>query len=104
MKNRKGRLCLGKQESAVTPVNMAEVQDLIDQIQDKDAREDARKAVAMTWNYLSAMVKEHNEEEEIENAIAQGELLQDQMAAQCHEDSGWRGQEEQEAHERSFGI
>ncbi len=61
MKNRKGRLYLGKQESAVTPINMAEVQDLIDQIQDEDAREVARKAVDMTWNYLAAMVKEHNE-------------------------------------------
>ena len=104
MKNRKGRLCLGRQESAVTPASMAEVQDLIDQIQDKDACEDARKAVAMTWNYLSAMVKEHNEEEEIEDAIAEGELSQDQVAAQHYEDSGWRDQEAQESYERSFGI
>jgi len=43
-------------------------------------------------------------EEEIENAIAEGELSQDQVAAQSYEDSGWRDQEEQEAHERSFGI
>ena len=43
-------------------------------------------------------------EEEIEDAIAEGELRQDRVAAQCYEDSGWRDQEEQEAHERSFGI
>ena len=43
-------------------------------------------------------------EEEIEDAIAEGELRQDQGAAQYYEDSGWRAQEEQESYERSFGI
>ena len=43
-------------------------------------------------------------EEEIEDAIAEGELCQDRVAAQCYEDSGWRDQEEQESYERSFGI
>ena len=36
-------------------------------------------------------------EEEIEDAIAEGELRQDQVAAQYYE-------EEQESYERSFGI
>jgi len=43
-------------------------------------------------------------EEEIEDAIAEGELRQDQVSAQCYENSGWRDQEAQESYERSFGI
>lgn len=43
-------------------------------------------------------------EEEIEDAIAEGELCQDKVAAQSYEDSGWRDQEDQESYERSFGI
>ena len=43
-------------------------------------------------------------EEEIEDAIADGELYQDKIAAQSYEDAGWRDQEDQESYERSFGI
>tara|TARA_R110001606_G_scaffold186161_1_gene333594 strand:+ start:595 stop:738 length:144 start_codon:yes stop_codon:yes gene_type:complete len=40
-------------------------------------------------------------EEEIEDAIADGELYLDKVAAQSYEDSGWRDQEAQEAYEQS---
>ena len=43
-------------------------------------------------------------EEEIEDAIAEGELRQDQVAAQYYEDLGGRDQEAQEAYEQSYGI
>jgi len=43
-------------------------------------------------------------EQEIEDAIADGELYQDKLAAQSYEYSGWRDQEDQEYYEQSFKI
>ena len=41
---------------------------------------------------------------EIEDWIAEGELRQEREQLQAYEDAGWRDQEEQEYHERPFGI
>ena len=65
------------------------------------------KAIRAKPHHLNKGIQMNNypqTEQEIEDAIADGELYQDKLAAQSYEYSGWRDQEDQEYYEQSFKI
>ena len=65
------------------------------------------KAIRAKPRHLNKGIQMNNypqTEQEIEDAIADGELYQDKLAAQSYEYSGWRDQEDQEYYEQSFKI